>query len=430
MPKKAKELSALAVSKLKTEGRYAVGGADGLHLRIAGASRAWVLRLAVGTRTDAKGNTVVHRRDIGLGSYPEVSLAEAREKARELRKQVRDGIDPIEERKVTKVRAALEAAKSKTFEECANAYIEANRAGWKNEKHVQQWQNTLATYAFPKIGQLPVAAIDTGLVLSVLQQETGEDKAQLWHAKTETASRLRGRLESILDWAAFRGYREGENPARWKSHLEHELPARSKVQKIEHHAALPYAELGAFMVELRKREGLSARALEFAILCASRSGEVRGATWAEIDLPGRIWTVPAERMKAGKEHRVPLSDEAVKLLEALPRIVGNDYVFPAPRGGQLSDMALTAVLRRMERGGLTQHGFRSTFRDWAGETTAYPREVCEHALAHKLADGVEAAYQRGDLLAKRARLMADWARYCGTVQGNAENVVAMKKGAA
>ena len=430
MPKKAKELSALAVSKLKTEGRYAVGGADGLHLRIAGASRAWVLRLAVGTRTDAKGNTVVHRRDIGLGSYPEVSLAEAREKARELRKQVRDGIDPIEERKVTKVRAALEAAKSKTFEECANAYIEANRAGWKNEKHVQQWQNTLATYAFPKIGQLPVAAIDTGLVLSVLQQETGEDKAQLWHAKTETASRLRGRLESILDWAAFRGYREGENPARWKGHLEHELPARSKVQKIEHHAALPYAELGAFIVELRKREGLSARALEFAILCASRSGEVRGATWAEIDLPGRIWTVPAERMKAGKEHRVPLSDEAVKLLEALPHIVGNDYVFPAPRGGQLSDMALTAVLRRMERGGLTQHGFRSTFRDWAGETTAYPREVCEHALAHKLADGVEAAYQRGDLLAKRARLMADWARYCGTVQGNAENVVAMKKGAA
>lgn len=430
MPKKAKELSALAVSKLKTEGRYAVGGADGLHLRIAGASRAWVLRLAVGTRNNAKGNTVVHRRDIGLGSYPEVSLAEAREKARELRKQVRDGIDPIEERKVTKVRAALEAAKSKTFEECANAYIEANRAGWKNEKHVQQWQNTLATYAFPKIGQLPVAAIDTGLVLSVLQQETGEGKAQLWHAKTETASRLRGRLESILDWAAFRGYREGENPARWKGHLEHELPARSKVQKIEHHAALPYAELGAFMVELRKREGLSARALEFAILCASRSGEVRGATWAEIDLPGRIWTVPAERMKAGKEHRVPLSDEAVKLLEALPRIVGNDYVFPAPRGGQLSGMALTAVLRRMERGGLTQHGFRSTFRDWAGETTAYPREVCEHALAHKLADGVEAAYQRGDLLAKRARLMADWARYCGTVQGSAENVVAMKKGAA
>lgn len=428
MPKKAKELSALAVSKIKAEGRHAVGGADGLHLRIAGASRAWVLRLAVGTRTDAKGNTVVHRRDIGLGSYPEVSLAEAREKARELRRQVRDGIDPIEERKATKIRAQLEAAKAKTFEECANAYIEANRAGWKNEKHVQQWQNTLATYAFQKIGRLPVAAIDTGLVLSVLQQETGEDKAQLWHAKTETASRLRGRIEAILDWAAFRGYRKGENPARWKGHLEQELPPRSKVQKVEHHAALAYVELGAFMAELRKREGISARALEFAILTAARSGEVRGATWAEIDLAGRIWTIPAERMKAGKEHRVPLSDDAVKLLEALPRIKGNNHVFPAPRGGQLSDMALTAVLRRMDYGGLTQHGFRSTFRDWAGETTAYPREVCEHALAHKLADGVEAAYQRGDLLAKRARLMADWASYCGQVV--ASNVVELKQGAA
>ncbi|MDO3556202.1 integrase arm-type DNA-binding domain-containing protein [Ralstonia pseudosolanacearum] len=290
MPKKAKELSALAVSKIKTDGRYAVGGADGLHLRVAGASRTWVLRLAVGTRINANGSTVIHRRDIGLGGYPEVTLAEAREKARELRKQVRDGIDPIEERKAMKARAKLEAAKAKTFQECANAYIEANRAGWKNEKHVQQWQNTLATYAFPKIGQLPIAAIDTGLVLNVLQQETGEDAVPLWLAKTETASRLRGRLESILDWATFRGYREGENPARWKGHLEHELPARSKVQKVEHHAALPYAELGAFMAELRKREGVSARALEFAILTAARSGEVRGAKWDEIDLQSRIWT--------------------------------------------------------------------------------------------------------------------------------------------
>lgn len=413
------KLSAVAVQKAKEPGYYGDGG--GLWLQISKlGGKSWVFRFTMHGKA----------REMGLGPVHTVTLAEARMKALECRKIVAEGRDPIEERKAKEARAKLEAAKTKTFEECANAYIEANRAGWKNEKHVQQWQNTLATYAFPKIGQLPVAAIDTGLILNVLQQETGEDKAQLWHAKTETASRLRGRLESILDWAAFRGYREGENPARWKGHLEHELPARSKVQKIEHHAALPYAELGAFMVELRKREGLSARALEFAILCASRSGEVRGATWAEIDLPGRIWTVPAERMKAGKEHRVPLSDEAVKLLEALPRIVGNDYVFPAPRGGQLSDMALTAVLRRMDRGGLTQHGFRSTFRDWAGETTAYPREVCEHALAHKLADGVEAAYQRGDLLAKRARLMADWARYCGTVQGNAENVVAMKKGAA
>jgi integrase len=365
-----------------------------------------------------------------------VTLAEARSKALECRKAVAEGRDPIEERKANEVRAKLDAGKSKTFKECANAYIEANRTGWKNEKHIQQWQNTLATYAFPKIGQLPVTVIDTGLILSVLQQETGEEKAQLWHAKTETASRLRGRIESILDWASFRGYREGENPARWKGHLQHELPARSKVQKVEHHAALPYVEVGTFMRSLREREGVSARAFEFAILTAARSGEVRGATWDEIDLKAKLWTIPAERMKAAKEHRVPLSNEAVQLLEALPRIVGKHadnapkYVFSAPRGGQLSDMALTAVLRRMERDGLTQHGFRSTFREWAGEQTAHPREVIEHALAHRLKDKAEAAYQRGSLMPKRIRLMADWARYCGNVQGSAGNVVAIQQGAA
>jgi integrase len=343
-----------------------------------------------------------------------VTLAEARSKALECRKTTAEGRDPIEERKASKTRVRLEAAKSKTFEECANAYINATRVGWKNEKHVQQWQSTLATYAFPKIGRLSVAAIDTGLILSVLQQETGKDKMQLWHAKTETASRLRARIESILDWASFRGFREGENPARWKDHLEHELPARNKVQKVEHYAALPYVEIGAFMINLRQRKGVSARALEFAILTAARSGEVRGAVWDEMDLEAKLWTIPAERMKAEKEHCVPLSDTAVKLLEALPRISddGPDYVFPAPRGGDLSDMALTAVLRRMERGDLTQHGFRSTFREWACEQTAHPREVIEHALAHRLKDKAEAAYQRGSLMPKRVRLMADWANYC------------------
>lgn len=419
MPKKLKELSALAVSRLKTDGRHAVGGVDGLHLRIAGASRSWVLRVAIGTR----------RRDIGLGSYPEVSLAEAREKARAMRQKIRDGIDPVEERRASKARAALEAAKTKTFEECAHAYIEANRAGWKNAKHAQQWHNTLATYAFPLIGHLPVASIDTGLVLSVLQQPVGEGKT-LWLDKTETAVRLRTRIEAVLEWAAFRGYRSGDNPARWKGHLEHELPSKNKIKQVKHHPALPYAEIGAFMQELRKREGMAARALEFVILTATRSGEVRGATWEEIDLDARIWVIPASRMKAAKEHRVPLAAEAVKLLQSLPRIEGNPYVFPAPRAGKLSDMALTMLLRRMGRDDLTVHGFRSTFRDWAAETTAYPREVCEHALAHKLADGVEAAYQRGDLLAKRARLMADWARYCGIVRSAADNVVAMKKGIA
>ncbi len=415
MPKKAKELSALAVSKLKTDGRYAVGGVDGLYLRVVGGSRAWVLRIAVGSRVDSDGRTSVHRRDVGLGSYPEVSLAEARDRARELRKQVRDGVDPVLKRQAVKVQLALETAKAKTFEECADAYIDANRAGWKNEKHAQQWQNTLATYVHPKFGHLPVASIDTGMVLDVLQQSVGSAGQTLWLNKTETASRLRGRIESILDWATFRGYRQGNNPARWKGHLEHELPARNKVQKVEHHAALPYAEMAAFMAELRLKEGVSARALEFAILTAARSGEVRGAKWSEIDLEVRIWAIPGERMKAGKEHRVPLANEVITLLKELPREEGVDQVFLAPKGGQLSDMALTSVLRRMGRSGLTQHGFRSTFRDWAGETTAYPREVCEHALAHRLADGVEAAYQRGDLLAKRAGLMSDWARYCSTV---------------
>lgn len=414
MPKKARELSALAVSKFKTDGRYAVGGVDGLHLRVLGASRAWVLRIAVGSRIGRDGNAAIHRRDVGLGSYPEVSLAEARDRARELRRQVREGVDPVLKRREAKVETALEAAKAKTFEECASAYIEANRAGWKNEKHAQQWQNTLATYVHPKFGHLPVASINTGMVLEVLQQTVGSAGQNLWLHKTETASRLRGRIESILDWATFRGYRQGDNPARWKGHLEHELPARNKVQKVEHHAALPYVEIPEFMAELRAKEGVSARALEFAILTAARSGEVRGAKWSEIDLKTCTWTIPGERMKAGKEHRVPLANEVITLLNALPREEGSDQVFIAPKGGQLSDMALTAVLRRMGRNGLTQHGFRSTFRDWAGETTAYPREVCEHALAHRLADGVEAAYQRGDLLAKRAGLMADWAKHCGT----------------
>lgn len=416
MPRKAKELSALAVSKLKAEGRYAVGGVDGLHLRVMGGSRAWVLRIAVGSRLNRDGSSTVHRRDIGLGSYPEVSLAEARDHARGLRKQVREGQDPVLQRRAEKLQSALGAIKAKTFEECAAAYIDANRAGWKSDKHVQQWQNTLATYAYPKFGQLPVASIDTGMVLDVLQQAGEPGGASLWLRKTETASRLRGRIESILDWATFRGYRQGSNPARWKGHLEHELPARHKVQKVEHHAALPYADIAAFMAELRSKEGVSARALEFAILTAARSGEVRGAKWSEIDLQARVWTIPAERMKAGREHRVPLADEVVALLKALPHEGGSGQVFLAPRGGQLSDMALTAVLRRMGRGGLTQHGFRSTFRDWAGETTTYPREVCEHALAHRLADGVEAAYQRGDLLVKRAALMADWARHCLAIE--------------
>ena len=408
MPKKAKELSALAVSRLKEPGRYAVGGVDGLHLRIIGNSRAWTLRVKVGDR----------RCDIGLGPYPEVSLGDAREAARVHRKKVREGIDPLQERKQARAALRIERAKSKTFRDCADAYIEAHKAGWKNAKHAKQWEATLETYAYPKFGSLPVASIDTALVQDVLRP--------IWATKTETASRLRGRIECVLDWAKVNGYRDGENPARWRGHLDKLLPARSKVQKVEHHAALPYAEIGAFAADLRKRDGTSSRALEFAILTATRSGEVRGAKWSEVDLVGKVWTISGERMKAGKEHRVPLSDAAVALLEAMPRLKGSDYVFPAPRGGALSDMALSAVLKRMDRNDLTVHGFRSTFRDWAGETTAYPREVIEHALAHQLKDKAEAAYQRGDLLTKRTRLMADWATYCAKVAKPGENVVAIK----
>lgn len=395
MAKKAAELSALAVSKLRDDGRYAVGGVDGLYLRVAGNSRAWVLRIKIAGK----------RCDIGLGPFPEVKLADARDIAREHRRKVREGTDPLQARREARAAMAIERAAAKTFQECAEAYVEANKAGWKNEKHVKQWSATLETYAYPVIGTLPVSSVTIAHVLNILEP--------IWATKTETASRLRGRIESVLDWAKVRGYRDGENPARWRGHLDKTLPARNKVQKVEHHAALPYAETGTFMADLRKREGISARALEFGILCASRSGEVRNATWAEVDLESKVWTIPADRMKAGREHRVPLSEVAVALLNALPRIAASEHVFPAPRGGALSDMSLTAVLKRMDRPDLTQHGFRSTFRDWAGEITTHPREVIEHALAHQLADKAEAAYQRGDLLAKRRELMVAWGSFCG-----------------
>lgn len=431
MPRRAKELSALAVSKIREEGRHPVGGAEGLYLQIAGESRTWILRVAIGTRLNSAGKPVAHRPELGLGSYPAVSLAEAREKARDYRKQARDGVDLLAARKAAKAQVLSDAENNKTFEQCAPIYIDANRAGWKNAKHVQQWENTLADYVYPIIGKVLVANIDTALVLKVLLQEVDADgkATPFWFAKAETASRIRGRIEAILDWSAFRGFRKGENPARWKGHLEHELPSRNKVQRVRNHPALPYAQLGSFMSALRQREGISVRALEFAILTAARSNEVFGATWEEVDLDARVWTIPAERMKAAREHRVPLSDDALRVLKTTPRLGESRLVFVAPNGGMLSDMALTSLIRRMHASELeagrkgyldlrqgrvvTTHGFRSTFRDWAGETTSYPREVCEHALAHQLADETEAAYQRGDLLVKRAALMADWAQFAG-----------------
>jgi integrase len=391
------KLSALQVQKTKDPGYYGDGG--GLWLQISKlGGKSWVFRF---TRHGKA-------REMGLGALHTVSLAEAREKALQHRKTLLEDKDPIEERKIARLHSQFQSASAKTFAECANAYVAAHRSGWKNEKHGKQWTATLETYAFPVMGKLSISAINTPIVLSALEP--------IWQNKKETASRLRGRIESVLDWATVRGLREGENPARWKGHLDKLLPARNKVQKVKHLAAMPYSEIGKFMAELRKREGMSARALEFAILTAARSGEVRGATWDEIDFESRIWTIPANRMKAGKEHRVPLSEQTIRLLENITQIAGCSHIFPAPRKGQLSDMALTSVLKRMKHNDLTQHGFRSTFRDWAGETTAYPREVIEHALAHQLKDKAEAAYQRGDLLAKRSLLMADWGTYCTNLQ--------------
>lgn len=403
-------LTAARLKQPMANGRHRDGEVKGLYFRVVGDSRSWMLRVVI----DGK------RCDLGLGSYPDVGLADAREKARAKRTAIAAGINPLAEKRAKAEADRIERAKAKTFEDCAAAYIEDQKAGWKNEKHAKQWTATLETYAYPKFGKVSVASVDTALVLEVIRP--------LWATKTETASRLRGRIEKVLDWAKVSGFRNGENPARWRGHLDKILKPRAKVQKVEHHAALPYANIGTFMAELKKREGMSARALEFAILTAARSGEVRGATFDEFDLDGAspTWTIPRERMKADKEHRIPLSPAAVALLKALPTVEGSNFIFPAPRGGALSDMALTAVLKRMDRNDLTAHGFRSTFRDWAGEQTAYPREVIEHALAHQLKDKAEAAYQRGDLLEKRARLMDDWAKRCAMADNAAGNVVAIK----
>lgn len=394
------KLTPLAIKNLKKPGYHGDGGGLWLQISPTGA-KSWVFRYMLNGKA----------REMGLGSLLARPLADARGKAGEYRQQLADGIDPLEKRKAERMADDLKAARAKTFDECCKDYIAAHEAGWKNGKHAAQWRATLDTYASPVVGKLEVAMVDTALVMKVLEP--------IWKEKTETASRLRGRIESVLGWATVRGFRQGDNPARWKGHLANLLPAPSKVAIVKHHAALDFHEVGAFVQELKQQQGMGARALEFAILTAARSGEVRGATWAEINLDEAVWTVPEARMKAGKEHRVPLSSAAVNLLRALPRTDDNGLVFPAPRGGMLSDMTLTAVLRRMGRSDITAHGFRSAFRDWAGETTAYPREVIEHALAHQLRDKAEAAYARGTLFEKRRRLMAVWARHCGTVQSTA-----------
>lgn len=379
-------LTARAVQTLKASGRYADGG--GLYLRVtADGRKSWAFRFMRAGRA----------REMGLGAVAGVSLADARQKAAEARRLLAEGKDPIEARAHRRARGALGI----TFRASAERYIEAHQDGWRNAKHAAQWRATLATHAFPSLGDMPVASVDLAAVVGVLEP--------LWRARTETASRVRGRIEAVLDWAAVRGLRAGDNPARWRGHLDKVLPARAKVQRVRHHPAMPYAEVPAFVAELREQAGIAALALLFVILTAARTGEVIGARWDEID--GAVWTIPGERMKSGRSHRVPLGPEAMAILDALRR-PDQTFVFPGGRRSKpLSNMALTAALKRTGRGDVTVHGFRSSFRDWAAEQTAFPREVAEAALAHALGDKVEAAYRRSDLFERRRRLMEAWAGF-------------------
>jgi integrase len=404
MVRAKKRLTTLSVKSISKPGMHSDGGGLYLHVSSAGA-KSWIFRWKRDNRS----------RDMGLGPAVDVSLAEARELATDARRTVRQGGDPIEEKRARRLGAKLEAAKAMTFADCATRYIAAHKAGWRNPKHAAQWPSTLEAYAYPVFGDLPVQAIDTALVMKALEP--------IWVEKPETASRVRGRIEAVLDWAKVGEFRDGENPARWKGHLEHKLPKKSKVAKVEHHAALPYSEIGAFMMALRQQEGIAARALEFTILTAARTGEVIAARWDEINSAERLWTVPSERMKASREHRVPLSEWAMTMLDEMQKIRLSDFVFPGAKVARpISNMAMTMVLRRMGRNDLTVHGFRSTFSDWCAERTAFPSEVREMALAHVVGDRVEAAYRRGDLFEKRRQLAEAWARYCSTPAATGEVV--------
>ncbi len=407
MPRKLNHaLTPLTVKNAKA-GRHADGGGLNLLVKDSGA-RSWVYRFML----DGKS------RDLGLGSAAgpdKIPLSKARDLATALRLRVKAGVDPLAERhrEAAEALAAAQAAKiaGVTFRHVAEAYIAANEGSWRNDKHRQQWRNTLASYVYPVIGELPVADIATAHVLQILEP--------IWQEKPETASRIRGRIEALLDAAKARGYRDGENPARWRGHIAQILPARSKLTR-GHHKALPYTELPAFMSQLRAREAMAALALEFVILTATRTSELLGAKWGEVDVEKAVWTIPALRMKAGKEHRVPLSPRAIEILQTV-KLKSSEWLFPSEKGGKLSTMAMSMLLRRMKLD-CTVHGFRSAFRDWSAECTGYAHEVCEMALAHTIGNKAEAAYRRGDMFEKRSRLMADWAKYCSNV-GTAGSVV-------
>ena len=427
MPKVAKELSAAEVRRIDRPGFHPVGGVPGLLLQVSpGGGRSWVLRVMVGQR----------RRGFGLGSFPAVSLGDARNKARELREKLAQGIDPVAERQAARAAHIAAQAKRLTFREAAEQYHATKEKEFRNAKHRKDWIGSLKRYAFIHIGEVPVGDVELPHVLKALEP--------IWEKKTETATRVRQRIESVLAWAAVRGYRNGDNPARWQGNLDAVLAKPAKVGKGKRHfPALPWQRVPEFLQDLRAREGMGARALEFAILTAARSGEIRGATWDEIDLSAKVWTIPADRMKAGKPHRIPLSPAAVTLLESLPRMQGQPLVFPAVRGGKISDVTILATVKRMNatkenEGGeqytdpadgrpVVPHGFRSAFKDWARNRSSYPDEVSELALAHVNSDATRAAYARDELLPQRTKLMTAWADYCAEPAKASASVTAIRR---
>lgn len=404
------KLNSMSVAKAKKPGMYGDGG--GLWLQVVGGGgKSWVFRFTLHGRA----------RAMGLGSVSTFSLAEARERATACRKLLSEGVDPIEARKVERAQQALDAAKAMTFEQCAEAYIAAHEAGWRDKRNAAHWRQTLRDIVYPTCGALPVAAVDTTLVIKALEPA--------WTTKTVTAVKVRGRIESILDWATTRGFRTGENPARWKGHLSNLLPKRSKISRIVHHPALPFAETSAFLKKLAEQPGVSADAIAFTIYTAARTGETIGATWGEIDLAAKVWTVPADRMKAGVEHRVPLPQPAMAILAKMAKVRRTtdpaEFVFPGmSRRRGLSRTSLLKTIVRMKRSGITVHGFRSTFRDWAAEQTNFPKEIAEAALAHLVGSDVERAYRRGDLFEKRRRLMDAWGEFA--TRGNASGARVVK----
>jgi integrase len=402
-------LSNFRVERAKRPGMYADGG--GLYLRVAeGGSKQWIFRYVINGRL----------RDMGIGPEHTLTLAEARERATAARKLRLDGIDPIEHKRAQRAAQQAADAKAMTFKQCAEGYIRDNEAEWTNPKHRYEWSSTLSRYVYPVLGNLPVATIDTPLVLKVVKP--------LWERAPETASRVRGRIENVLGWATVHHYRTGDNPARWRGLLEHALPARNKVAKVKHLAALPYAQAALFMAKVRQDTRVAARCLEFIALTAARVGEAVTATWNEINFADRVWTVPAERMKADKEHRIPLPDAALAVLKAMQTIRQSDYVFPGQRNAHA--VGANSVLRvAKEASGLdiTTHGLRSTFRDWAAECTSFDNNAVEMALAHTIPSAVEKAYRRGDLFDKRRKLMDAWAAYCAKVETDAGKVVALSR---